>query len=63
MFRTAEYMFRTAEYMFRTAEYTFRTAEYMFRTAEHNTNACYEEIATGNEKQLQQAMRNNYNRQ
>ena len=28
----------------------------MFRTAEHNTNACYEEITTGNEKQLQQAI-------
>ena len=42
--------------MFTTAEYMFTTAEYTFRTAEHNTNACYEEIATGNEKQLQQAI-------
>ena len=47
--------------MFTTAEYTFRTAEYMFRTAEHNTNACYEEIATGNEKQLQQAIMKTHN--
>ena len=33
----------------------------MFRTAEHNTNACYEEIATGNEKQLQQAIMKTHN--
>ena len=42
--------------MFTTAEYMFATAEYMFRSAEHNTNDYYEEIATGNEKQLQQAI-------
>ena len=42
--------------MFTTAEYMFPTAEYTFRTAEHNTNDYYEEIATGNEKQLQQVI-------
>ena len=62
MFSTAEYMFSTAEYMFSTAEYTFSTAEYTFSTAEYNTNACYIEISTGNEKQYQQAIRDNNNK-